>query len=472
MLDFVHPRALPGTPRVRLATVGDSFAGSEPVTAPRAVVVGGGWAGLAAAVELARRGHAPTLLESAPRLGGRARTVDAPFGPVDNGQHLLIGAYRDFLGLLATLGVPEERAVARRNLTLRMSDLAGADDTVLAVPSLPAPLHLAKALGTARGLGLGERLAAVRFTAWLQKREFDIDDTPLGPLLAARGQPARVTRALWEPLCLATLNTPLALASARLFARVLQRTFTGHRSHCDLLLPRAPLGALLPEPAAAFLAAHGGEVRLGCRARGLRLHDGRVAGVVLDDGGEVPADHVVLALPPHAVAAVLADQPALADVRARAGRLDHQPICTVYLHYPEAVAIDGGLRGVLGGTTQWLVDRRDAGSPGLVAAVVSADGPHMALDRDALAGRVAAEAARIFPHWPAPRTSLVIREKRATFASSAGVEALRPGCTTPVPGCWLAGDWTATGLPATLEGAVASGVQSARAVAAMLDGRP
>ena len=430
------------------------------------VVVGGGWAGLAAAVTLASQGSAVTLVESAPRPGGRARTVDTPLGALDNGQHLLIGAYRAFLDLLVTLGIDETAVLERRTLRMRMSDLAGDRDVVLDVPALPAPLHLAKGLGSARGLGIGERLAAVRFTGWLQRRGFDIEDRPLATLLAERGQPARLTRALWEPLCLATLNTPLARASARLFARVLQRTFTGHRSHCDLLLPRAPLGDLLPGPATAYLVEHGGTVHCGSRAVALELGDGRVRGVRLADGTHLACDDAVLALPPHALAPLLEGHPVLAGLKASLSRFEYQPICTVYLRYPHPVDLDGPLRGVLGSTTQWLVDRAGSGQPGVVAAVVSAEGPHMALDRDALAEHVATEVARLFPQWPAPVERLVIREKRATFASVAGVDAIRPGCASGLPGCWLAGDWTATGLPATLEGAVVSGVQSAHAIAA------
>ncbi len=432
------------------------------------VVVGGGWSGLAAAVELTRGGTAVTLVESAPRLGGRARTVDGPFGAVDNGQHLLIGAYREFLGLLETLGLREETLLDRRALQLRMSDLAGGREVVVTIPELPAPLHLAKGLGTARGLTIRERLAAVRFTGWLQRHHFDIDDTPLASLLVARGQPPLLTRALWEPLCLATLNTPLEKASARLFARVLQRTFTGHRSNCDLLMPRVPLGDLLPEPVAAFVTANGGEVRTRNRAVTLHAPDGRLAAIEMADGSSLPASHAILALPPPALRPLLEGHPSLASLCSRLERFQYQPICTVYLRYPGNVDLDGPLRGVLGGITQWLVDRGDTGTPGVVAAVVSAEGPHMALDREALADKVTAEVAKLFPTWPVPIERLVIREKRATFASVAGVEPLRPATVTPMRGCWLAGDWTATGLPATLEGAISSGVQSARAVASAL----
>jgi len=431
-------------------------------------VVGGGWAGLTAALELAQGGIPVTLLEAAGSLGGRARDISTPLGTVDNGQHLMIGAYHALLELLGRLDVDEGTVLRRRTLRLQMSDLADGSEVCLDVPALPAPLHLAKALTSARGLGLRDRLGAVRFINWLQRRKFEIDDTPLGALLASRGQTERLVRALWEPLCLATLNTPLAVASTRLYAQVLKRTFTGNRHNCDLLLPRETLGTLVPARAAQAIRRLGGQVLTGTRAATLEYTADRLSAVRLDDGSVLPADHVVLALPPAACARLIAGQPRLATLAERLGRVATQPIATVYLRYPESVHIDGALRGVLGGTTQWLVDRGDCGQPGLIAAVISAEGAHQALDRDALAAHVSAETAQVFPAWPAPLATLVIREKRATFASLVDIDAERPGCRTALPGCWLAGDWTATGLPATLEGAVISGLESARTVMATL----
>lgn len=429
------------------------------------LVVGAGWAGLSAAFDLAQRGIPVTLVEAARSLGGRARDVASPLGTVDNGQHLMIGAYHAVLGLLERLDVAEETVLQRRSLRLQMSDLAGRE-MLLEVPSLPAPLHLAKALTTARGLGLRDRLAAVKFVDWLRRQKFEIDDTPLGALLDARGQTARLVRSLWEPLCLATLNTPLVSASARLFARVLGRTFTGSHRNCDLLLPRETLGTLIPARAARAVERHGGRVLTGARAVALECDGDGLRAVRLADGTRLPTDHALLAVPPDAMLRLVSAEPRLAGLAGILARFDTQPIATVYLRYPETVRIEGALRGVLGGTTQWLFDRGDCGQPGLIAAVVSAEGTHVSLDREALAAVVIGEVKRVFPTWPAPLESLVIREKRATFASHAGIDALRPGCTTALPGCWLAGDWIATGLPATLEGAVLSGVESARAIAA------
>jgi len=431
-------------------------------------VVGAGWAGIAAAVELTSRGLPVTLIESARAPGGRARDVTAPFATVDNGQHLLIGAYHGVLELLARLGVTEEEVLTRRRLCMHMIDLAGGE-VRLDVPALPAPLHLAKALGSARGLGLIDRLSAVAFMRWLQKRRFDLPDTPLGVLLDEQRQTRRLVRALWEPLCLATLNTPIQVASARLFARVLGVTFTGSRHNCDLLWPRQSLGQLLPERGVSYVENHGGQVLTGHRVTALECAGERIDAVRLDDGQRLAVRAVILAVPAPIAQTLLAVHPALAAIAGNLAKIEHEPITTVYLRYPRPVTIDGTLRGVLGGVTQWLIDRHDCGTRDVIAAVISASGPHDELDRSTLAARVGAEAAQLFPAWPAPVEQLVLREKRATFASRAGVEALRPTARTPLQGCWFAGDWTATGLPGTLEGAVASGLESARQVAATLD---
>jgi len=435
------------------------------MSAARVVVVGGGWAGLSAAAMLARSGLRVTLCESARQLGGRARRVLFGRHGVDNGQHLMIGAYRATLELLATLGVDEARALRRRPLRLDMHE-AGGGRVRLSAPALPAPLHLIAALLGARGLGPRARWRAAAMCGHLALRGFRLEaDTSVAALLERYRQPPALVRALWEPLCLAALNTPIGQASARVFLRVLGDTFTGTRHGSDLLFTATDLGALLPDPALEFIEAHGGSVHLGQRVTALQIEAGVLRGVV---AGGVPlaADHVVLAVAPHSARALLAPHPELKGLEADLRRFTYEPICTVYLQYPESVALPVPMMGMLGTTGQWAFDRGLSNQPGLIAVVISSRGPHMALDNAQLVARIEAELANLFPRWPAAVETLVIREKRATFSCEVDIDAWRPPNAMPVQGGWLAGDYTDTAYPATLEGAVRSGLQCARQIAA------
>jgi hydroxysqualene dehydroxylase len=427
------------------------------------VVVGGGWSGLAAAVELARHGVAVTLLESARQLGGRARCARFGRHRVDNGQHLLLGANRAVLALLRVVGVDATRVLLRRPLELRVRR-GQADEFLLRTPSLPAPLHLLVGLAQARGISVRTKLRAIRMLQRLRKGEFRLaQDVSVAALLDQHGQPPALRAMLWDPLCVAALNTDPAEASARVFLRVLQESFHAPRSNSDLLIPRCDLGTLLPAPAVDFVEGHGGKVILGERVKGITIKGGAIAGVELA-GRSLAAQHLILAVPPVACRRLLNSHAALRPTAGQLARLDSEPICTVYLEYPPETRLPTPMLGLTGGIAQWVFDRSIGGLPGVLAVVISARGPHMRMSNAALVQAVDEELARCLPQLGELRNSLVIREKRATFSCRVDVEGLRPGPDTPVRGCWLAGDYTATGLPATLEGAVRSGTDAARAV--------
>ncbi len=428
-------------------------------------VVGAGWAGLAAAVTLVNAGFDVTLVEAAPRPGGRARTLSWRGMRLDNGQHLLIGAYTQTLALLRILGVYPDDAFLRLPLALRMQAADGRTALDLHAPRLPAPLHLLAGLLGARGLSLAERLRALRFgLAWPALAACDpAHDIAVADWLRERGQPANLRRLLWDPLCLAVMNTPAETASARIFARVLQDAFLRRRRDSDLLLPRRPLGDILPRPAMDWLQAHG-----------VPMVRGRITGIVADrEGGwrlqgrgldDRRHAHVVLATGHHGIARLLPADGRLERLRRDLARLVSEPIATVYLHYPATPGLKTPMLGLADGPGQWLFDRATDGHPGTVAVVISGRGEHTRRDRSALADAVRRQLARHFPRWPDPLAWQVVREKRATFRASVGIDALRPGNATAVPGLWLAGDFTATGYPATLEGAVRSGVQCALSI--------
>lgn len=425
------------------------------------VIIGAGWAGLAAAIELSAQRIAVTVIEAGKQAGGRARCVAAHGRSFDNGQHLTLGAYREMRRLLRVIGVDEQQAFQRRRLHLDMRS-PHHERLRLDFPALPAPWHIVSGFMIAEGLVWSERYRALALCAALLfsgcKPDLDIS---VAEWLRGRKQPTLLIKALWEPLCLAVMNTPLNRASAQVFIHVLREVFGGARADSDLLFPRADLGAVFPEPAIRYIQRQGGTVRLGERVAGLDIRDGRIHGVTTRHSA-IDADHVIVAAAPTECLRLIQAHPLLSEIGRQLAELRYEPICTVYLQYPPDLRLGSEMIGLLDGTGQWIIDLSDAGHPGRMAVVISGPGPHMAWDNEDLTARIRDELRRQFPQWLAPSHTLVIREKRATFSCRAGINAHRPPAQTPVEACWLAGDYTATGLPATLEGALRSGVGCAR----------
>jgi squalene-associated FAD-dependent desaturase len=421
-------------------------------------VIGGGWAGMTAAAELALHGHQVLVFEAGKTLGGRARAVERHGLMLDNGQHLLIGAYQSTLGMLSRLGVAEHEVLQR--MPLHLTQWPQLD---LKAPRLPAPLHLVAALLRARGLSWRSRIAMLQLMQALQRSDFRLPATQtVAGLLAQHRQPLELVQAVWEPLTLAALNTPLASASAQILAHVLRDSLLGCRSASDFLLPRVDLTRVLPAAAARCVTLHGGRVLTGHAVQQLQMRaDGWL---VHTRQASYPVAGVILAVGPHQLGTLgqgLPDLQALAD---RLAQWSYEPIYTVYLHYPDTVRLPLPMLGLDASyTAQWLFDRGQLnGQAGLMAGVISASGPHTALDHRTLAARVHADLCRIMPGLPAPNWQQVIAEQRATFACQAGLQ--RPGHVTAYPHLYLAGDYTDGPYPATLEGAVRSGQQAALAL--------
>jgi len=303
-------------------------------------IIGGGYAGMAAAAELTSRGINVTVFESAKQLGGRARGVLHNDTQLDNGQHLLLGCYRETLRLIELVGGDIEKDFLCLPLQL---DLHG--QFSLKAPRLPAPLHLLVALLNAQGLTWSERMKAAGFMLKLQGMDFKLErDKTVKELLVEFGQDADLTLKLWEPLCIAALNTPIHKASSQVLLNVLRDSLNRKRADSDMLLPRIDFTALFPQRAASYVALHGGKVHLSC---GVESIDPKQDGFELVTAeGTRTFSHVICAAPPSVAAKLLRPISEMSKTVSQIDALEQQPIYTVYLQYPAHVRLPHPMIGL------------------------------------------------------------------------------------------------------------------------------
>ncbi len=408
-------------------------------------IVGAGWAGLAAAVAATQAGWHVHLFEAANIAGGRARSLQQSFAgkPLDNGQHVLIGAYRDTLALMRTVGLNPDALLQRIPLDLRFADGQGIN-----LPNWPLPLNILAGLGRAQGWTLKDKASLIQAAWGWQRARFECEPTlTVTQLCEASNLSARVMTQLVEPLCLSALNTPMNEASATVFLRVLHDALLGGSGSSDLLVPRVDLGALFPDACLQWLSAHGADVHLGTRISATQVE-------ALQHAASTDSA-VILACPPWEAARLTAD---IAPKWAYAcAELSHTAIATVYLQCKDA-GFKGLARPIMAlhsdahAPAQFVFDKDVLSEQhGLLAAVVSA----CTTERDDVTEQVLRQVCEQLELVNVEIVQTVI-EKRATLACSPMLNRPEPFVAK---GLWACGDYICGPYPSTLEGAVRSGQQ-------------
>lgn len=427
-------------------------------------VIGAGWAGCAAAVECASKGHQVTLIEAARIAGGRARRITHHGHALDNGQHILLGAYNETMRLMRAVGLQPSELMLRLPVQMRYPSSTNGIDFVAS--KLPAPLHILSALITARGLSWGDKFALAQFSSAARWMGWNLDhDCTVDELLDRFNQTEKLIQCMWRPLCIAALNTPPERASANVFLSVLRDSLGARRSASDMLLPKQDLTALFPDSAISYIESKGGKICFGTRIKQLD----RINGGIKITGNDYVSefDAVVIATPPWIAQELMREHDPSLDSHA----FEYEAITTCYLQYTQSTRLDNAFYALIDEADknawgQFVFDRGylNPDQSGLLAVVISASAEASKLDHDVLAKAVANQLAFSFkqPLYTQPEWTSVITEKRATFACTPNLH--RPTNQTSFDIIALAGDYTQSDYPATLESAVRSGVQAARCV--------
>ena len=433
------------------------------------LIIGGGFAGLAAGVALAEAGTRVHLLEQNPHLGGRARSFyDRTTGSVvDNGQHLFMGCYHSTLRFFKTIGTLD-RIHFQPRLDLPFLE-PGGHLTHLSCPELPSPWHLLAGVLRSDSFTLKQKLEILRLGNAL--RGDQCGKHPAGESVAAwlerRGQSEGLQRNFWDLLCIAAMNEDPRIASAELFERVLRLALFTSAGDSRLGIASVGLSDCYTAAATAYIEARGGQVETGRRVKRLRIAEGVCRGVELADGAVMESSKVVSAVPWVQFASLLPPDVLAQPFFAAALALRPAPIISIHLWF-DAPITELEFAGLRGTTIQWLFNRgRILGTAEPYVSLVLS-GAHQLVGRskeELLTIALLNLGALLPPSRAAKlRHSLVIKERFATFSPTSQAEALRPFARTPVDSLFVAGDWTATGLPATIEGAVQSGYTAAREV--------
>lgn len=424
---------------------------------PTTLVIGAGWAGLSCAYELAKYGHQVTILEAAPNIGGRARSVQFADTIVDNGQHIAIGSYFNMRNIIAELRLSEQDLFHILPLEVRCS---GANPIHLYIPNLPFPFNLFTGLLRAN-LG-AEKLQVLKFMYTLRKLRYKLPtDCSIEELLLNYNQSKNMIEHFWQPIAIAAMSTPISTASAQVFVNVLAQTFMTPHTNCKWYFPKIDLGALLPEKILQYLQRLNCQVLCNQAVKHLEIDNEYCMKVITRDTSW-SCDNVVLATAPWHTTKLLATHQITNALSKKLSCFNPEQITTIYLQYSKPIRLTFPMQALQNTISQWVFDRSFAAQPNILSVVITGKIPEQYKDNAQLVKQVIDELITHKIQVEPPISYKVIREKQAAFACTVLTQKFRPVTTTPVKNLWLCGDYLNTGLPATLEGALLSGKETAK----------
>lgn len=431
-----------------------------------ALILGGGFAGLSTAVQLADAGFRVTLLEKKAHLGGRVYSIqDRDSGDwIDNGQHALMGCYHETLDFMKRIGTSD--AVRFQNTLSVPYRGMDTDGDQLHCPNLPGPLHLLAGLRNMKSLSIGDKMAALRYGVSLKYSGVRKNET-IHQMSARLRQPLSIRQRLWDPIALSAMNEETAAADAGVFARVLKDAFFGKARDSRLGLPVKPLSAMHGDAAVNYIMKHEGRIELNAKVKAFDWDQSRIKGVALADGEHIQCDLCISAAPFSALQKMLLASGL--ETMIWVPDLGASPILSLYLWFDEEIA-DEDFCCLQQSTFEWAFHRKRFMNEGehskpCVCMVASAARRLDGLSREEIIRRGMDDLRRAYggrvPEQPTLAT--VFWEKEATFSCTPENNKKRPAAKTALKNFFLAGDWTQTGLPATIEGAVRSGNNAAKA---------
>lgn len=442
----------------------------------RVLILGGGFAGLAAAVDLAERGVKVLLLERRAFLGGRAYSfTDKTTGDtIDNGQHLMMGCYHHTLSFLDKIGSTHKLKFQENPQVDFLSEQEGAAS--FKCPSLPAPLHLLAGLFKLESIGWRDRINALRVGLALRMMNGNrakLADITVRNWLNGLGQTDRMQRRFWDLVAIATLNETPDRASADMFVRVLDQAFMHTKQDSNMVISKTGLSDLYTEDARKFIEERGGEVRLNSDVANIQFDGRRAKSVSLRSGEVIEAETIISAVPYFALRRMISEDVQIASHSLRnVAEFTSAPIVSINLWYAEPVT-ELEFTGLLDSRIEWVFNKNAISGDSHsghqhLALVISGAHEAAKLPKEELIAMATTEMNRFFPRarTQQPIHAFVIREQDATLSHTVGVARLRPSHRTEFGNFFLAGDWTDTGLPATIESAVQSGHECARLAAA------